>query len=603
MNDPRPFPVADPLACQPHLTPANWARANLLLLVKALSEFAHERLLSPEGPMPDGGYRLARDRVEYRFRARRLALDHWLIDPSSLVRRLDGVAAGPDVLAFVTEFRAELGLSDEVMPLYLDEISSTLYSSAFKLASAQPDARQLCDADFQTLEGAMTEGHPVFIANNGRIGFDDAEWRVYTPEAARPMSLVWLAVDRRHACFSHIDGLDHERLMQEELGPDLAGFRGALRQQGLDPDGYWLMPAHPWQWHNRLATAFAAEIAARRIVYLGRSADAYRPQQSIRTCFNLSRPLRRYVKTALSILNMGFMRGLSPCYMQATPAINQWLKTLVDGDPYLGALGFDILREEAAIGYRNPYYEAALPGNGPHKKQLAALWRESPVGKLRPGERLMTMAALLHRDRDGQSLVAALIRAAGGDARDWLRSYLRAYLHPVLHCFYRHDLVFMPHGENVILILDRYRPVRVLMKDIAEEIALFDPARTLPAAVHRIAVDVPENLRVLSIFTDVFDCFFRHLAALLDQDGICPQSVFWNEVAGCVGDYQAAMPALADRFVRHDLFAPRFARSCLNRLQLANNRQMVDLADPAGSLRFAGELDNPLAAHRPTRAR
>lgn len=42
---------------------------------------------------------------------------------------------------------------------------------------------------------------------------------------------------------------------------------------------------------------------------------------------------------------------------------------------------------------------------------------------------------------------------------------------------------------------------------------------------------------------------------------------------------------------------PEFARSCLNRLQLGNNQQMLDLANPAGNLKFAGTLRNPLASH------
>ena len=60
-------------------------------------------------------------------------------------------------------------------------------------------------------------------------------------------------------------------------------------------------------------------------------------------------------------------------------------------------------------------------------------------------------------------------------------------------------------------------------------------------------------------------------------------------------DYQDSVPHLADRFARYDLFVERFALSCLNRLQLRNNRQMVDLADPAGALRLVGTLDNPIA--------
>lgn len=66
-------------------------------------------------------------------------------------------------------------------------------------------------------------------------------------------------------------------------------------------------------------------------------------------------------------------------------------------------------------------------------------------------------------------------------------------------------------------------------------------------------------------------------------------------MAARVRDYRSSMPHLAGRFRRHDLFAETFPLSCLNRLQLRNNRQMVDLDDPAGALRFAGTLVNFLA--------
>ena len=55
------------------------------------------------------------------------------------------------------------------------------------------------------------------------------------------------------------------------------------------------------------------------------------------------------------------------------------------------------------------------------------------------------------------------------------------------------------------------------------------------------------------------------------------------------------MPELADKFKQYDMFADEFALSCLNRLQLRNNKQMVDLADPAGALQLIGTLKNPIA--------
>jgi len=52
-------------------------------------------------------------------------------------------------------------------------------------------------------------------------------------------------------------------------------------------------------------------------------------------------------------------------------------------------------------------------------------------------------------------------------------------------------------------------------------------------------------------------------------------------------------PELAEAFAKYDIFAPSFALSCLNRLQLKNNQQMVDLTDFAGSLQFVGTVGEP----------
>ncbi|MFD0393566.1 IucA/IucC family C-terminal-domain containing protein [Streptomyces nogalater] len=203
------------------------------------------------------------------------------------------------------------------------------------------------------------------------------------------------------------------------------------------------------------------------------------------------------------------------------------------------------------------------------------------------------MASLLHVDHEGASFAGALIERSGLSPVEWLRRYLRAYYTPLLHSFYAYDLVFMPHGENTILVLRDGAVRRAVYKDIAEEIAVMDPDAALPPEVKRIRVEVPEDKKLLSIFTDVFDCFFRFLAAQLAAEGILEEDGFWRTVAEVTREYQEANPQLADRFRQYDMFAPEFALSCLNRLQLRNNRQMVDLADPSGALQLVGTLKNP----------
>lgn len=591
-----------------HLEADRWAWANRLLVRKAICEFSHELLLLPRPAGPPTGqagrqmsaYVLdaPAEQVEYRFLARRMRLDHWLIDPASIEKRVNGRPAPLDALNFIIEFRKPLGIRDAMMPVYLDEISSILYGSAYKAATKPHRASDLAGADFQAIETGMTEGHPSFVANNGRLGFDTADYPLYAPEAAGPLSIVWIAVAREHARFVGVAGLDHDRLMDEELGEETVGdYRDHLAAKGHDPDAYLFMPVHPWQWFNRISMSFAPEIARGNIVYLGLSGDLYQPQQSIRTFFNASAPSKRYVKMALSILNMGFMlqRGLSPEDMRATPEINEWLRNLLARDSYLQENGFSLICEVATISYRNPYYEAGLAADSPYKHVLAALWRESPVNLVRPGERLMTMAALLHLDPQGDALVGALVERSGLGAEEWIRRYLRAYLAPVLHCYYAYDIIFMPHGENVILVLENDAPTRIVMKDLAEEMRILNDGGSLPPVVRRNCVVLEDAVRLDGIFTDVFDCYFRHLAAILDERGILDEGRFWGLVAECAATYQAAQPQYAEKFVRHDVFMREFPRNCINRLQLRDNQQLLDPNDPEKGFEYAGTLENPIS--------
>jgi siderophore synthetase component len=601
--------LTNPADVAAHLTPEVWAQVNRLLVRKAIAEFSHELLLVPRalGSAARVGWQRyvlqADGHVEYRFEAQALALRHWRIDAGTIGRYVDDHERPLEALSFIIDFKEALGLTPEVLPVYLDEISSTLYGAAFKRCKENPGSEALADADFQTYEHAMTEGHPGFVANNGRLGFDAEDYRVYAPEAGTTFRILWLAVRRERATFASLSTLDYEALMAQELGASARKrFAAELERLGLNEADYLYMPTHPWQWFNKLSIAFAAHVAERDIVCLGHSEDHYQAQQSIRTYFNVGHPERHYVKTSLAILNMGFMRGLSPYYMSGTPAINEWIHALVEGDATLREMGFSILREVASVGFRNRYYEAAIATDSPYKKMLSCLWRESPVSRVQPGERLMTMTALLHVDRDGQALLPVLIRRSGLDAQAWLRRYLAAYLAPLLHCFYAHDLVFMPHGENLILVLADHVPVRAIMKDIAEESAVLDKHARLPENIKRLAVDVPQEFKLLAIFIDVFDGYFRFLAHTLVDSGTCDEESFWRLVAECASQYQQAHPQYAAKYEAHDLFAPDFLHSCLNRLQLANNQQMVNIADPASSLKMAGRLPNPIAKYRPRRA-
>ncbi|OEJ98578.1 transcriptional regulator [Flavivirga aquatica] len=583
-----------------YLSPKVWEKVNKTLVRKAISEFSHELVLKPETIKSNSEYetyRLVSDvsEITYEFNAKKRFLEHWDIDENTIVKKHQENNVTIDAIQFIIEFRDTLGIPEHLLAVYLEEVSSTLSSAAYKYSNQEFSSQELVNCSFQIIEHAMSEGHPCFVANNGRIGFNNEEYIKYAPETNQSFKIYWLAGHKSKATFTAIKTLQYNSLMQKELGTQvISKFNTKLEALGLDTASYVFIPVHPWQWNNKIVQIFATDIANKNLVFLGESTDLYSAQQSIRTLYNKSNPEKMYTKTALSILNMGFMRGLSPYYMQSTPHITAWISELLEKDAYLKQIGFAMLGEVATVGFQNTNYEVLGKTNA-HNKMLSALWRESPHSKIKEGEQLMTMAAFLHIDKDENALVSELIKASPYNTSTWVEKYLQAYLSPLLHCFYNYGFVFMPHGENIIMVMEDNTPINILMKDITEEVIVFNPELDLPEKVKRLYVETSDDMKVLTIFTDVFDCFFRFLGSILMNHLNYPEDHFWEQVARCIHNYQLEHPNLQANFDRYNLFTPEFDRCCLNRLQLKNTKQMLDLADPMESLIFKGTLQNPIS--------
>ena len=257
----------------------------------------------------------------------------------------------------------------------------------------------------------MTEGHPGFVANNGRIGFGVSDHAAYAPESGRPFRLVWLAARRSLSHLALGAGLDEDASFLDELSPaERARFDARLEEIGEDPADYLLLrctrgSGSTGSRSRSLPTSPAGISSSRR-----ERRRVPRPAV-VRTCSTPTDPDRHYVKTALAVQNMGFLRGLSPAYMRVTPAINDWVADLVAGDATLRESGFRVLRERASIGYTGDAYHRT-PTPSAHRKMLAALWRESPV-PLSPRRAPRHHGVAAAPRRAGRSFATALVRASG----------------------------------------------------------------------------------------------------------------------------------------------------------------------------------------------
>lgn len=578
-----------------------WLQANKDLMAKTIAELMHEERLKPVEILQDEqGFTVFKletgiENIEYSFRGQERMMDYWHIDKDSIQKITNGVSSAVlNIPEFFLEMQTVFDLDANTLARYTEELLYTLYCDALILSRGVMSSKDLASSNYQTVEHQMT-GHPWVIVNKSRLGFSPTDLETFAPEAAQDLKVLWLAAHKDRSAFQSLDLIDQEGFYRSEIGDELyQSFQQRLIDSGKSPEDYNLIPVHPWQWENKLKIHFAGDLASSILILLGEGNDIYSPQQSIRTLFNINHPEKRYLKTAVSILSTGNIRGLSPKQMKIAPAITDWVKGLIKDDAYLETKGTIFLGEEASIAYLHPQYSSIAGVPYQYNEFLGALWRESACKYLKEDEEMFTMASLLFVDQNGVPLVQAFAEKAGISIRQWITNYLDAYLTPLLHIYYTHSLCVTPHGENIMVVLKNGLPQRIVIKDFVDDIVLTPEAREkLPdhLADGLIQSSNKENVP-LSILLGVFDAFFRYLANVLHTHSGFQEETFWTLVHECIENYKNHNPHLNERYEKYDLYVPAFKRFYINSVRLKNGGYSENKA-------FAipkkdGALPNPL---------
>ncbi|TXS31693.1 IucA/IucC family siderophore biosynthesis protein [Streptomyces sp. ms191] len=592
------------LLAPPGLNPTTWTRASSRLLAKTIAEFAYEEIIEPvraarpaaahPGHRADRYTLLLDDGSELAFTATRGSYGSWRVTADSIT--LDDRPL-TDPLDLLVRARRLLGLDGPTLGHLIRELTTTLVADT-RLDHSALGVEALADLGYADLEGHQT-GHPWLVLNKGRIGFSATDATHWAPEARRATRLPWIAVSTALATYRGVPGLHTpDRLYAGELDAETREtFHAALRARGLDPDGYLLLPVHPWQWDEILLPLYAPAIAAGAIVPLPADADLRVPQQSVRTFLNTSRPDRHTVKLPLSVLNTLVWRGLPTERTLAAPAVTAWVHGLRDADPYLrDECGVILLGEVASVTVEHPLYDRLPEVPYQYKELLGAIWRE-PL-RLPPGERARTLASLLHTDPDGRAFVAELVRRSGLAPAVWLQHLFAALLPPLLHFLYRYGTVFSPHGENAIVVHDdRDVPVRLAIKDFVDDVNIsarpLPEHDTMPDDVRAVLLTEEPDFLTQFIHSGLFVGVFRYLAPLCEEQLDVPEQDFWALVRAEILRHQARFPELKERFELFDLLTPRIERLCLNRnrLHLDGYRDRAERPHAA----VHGTVPNPLA--------
>ena len=353
-------------------------RAHRHLVAKAIAEFSHERILHPQpgrlrlaGSTPPAGDTTSRSPPR-RSRS------------STGYRPGDVVARNSTTAGRWTRWRSSPGwparwASRTAAATYLEEIAATLAGAAWKHHHDGSTVAALVHARFQDIEAAMTEGHPGFVANNGRIGFGPDDHEAYAPEAGNRSGCLARRPARERV--QPGAGLTEADLYAGELDPATGAVRRRLRSLGLDPADYRYCRRTRGSGSTKVAVTFAPDVARRATVPLGSGpTTTARSSRSGRSSTPPARPALR--EDGAGDPEHGLPARPLPAYMRPTPAINDWVAGARRGRRDAARLRVLVLRELAAVGYTGDAYHRLVAFRVAYQKMIAALWRESPVPRL-----------------------------------------------------------------------------------------------------------------------------------------------------------------------------------------------------------------------------
>ncbi|QFU84414.1 IucA/IucC family protein [Natronorubrum aibiense] len=558
---------------QDALDSETWETVERRLLTKMLEEFTYEEIITPRKVDVDerATYRFDLGGTSYRFEATERLMDSLHVYGDTIERR-DGDedwTGLTDPLGLLRDLGKTTDLDGLTEGNLVREYKRTLLADAHVEARKQDrDDFDLLDLEYAELEGEM-EGHPWITYNKGRLGWGYDDYQAFAPEQKNPVTLSWVAVRKEKATFVATESIDHDSLVQRELGSRYDEFRDRLAVQGLDPDAYYFLPVHDWQWENSIVPLFPDHIAADEIVPLGEGPDEYLPQQSVRTFVNVDDKEKHHVKVPMRILNTLVWRGLPGERTELAPTVTEYIKGIYAQDEFLQDRELILPGEVAGINYDHSEFTDIEGSPYQYHELLGTIWRESIYTFLEDDEEAITLSSLMHVDSEGEPYISQLVAESELTLDEWLAEFFDTVLPPLLHFLYRYGTVFSPHGQNTILVVEDGIPSRLAVKDFVDDVNVSDqPLPELDALadeMHDVLRKEPPEGLCQFIFCGLFVCVLRYVVDLLEEHENYSEERFWTHARKTILDYQSKFPELEERFELFDLLQPEFTKLSLNR--------------------------------------
>ncbi|MFI5529702.1 IucA/IucC family protein [Kitasatospora sp. NPDC051853] len=368
-------------------------------------------------------------------------------------------------------------------------------------------------------EQALVFGHRFHPAPKSRYA-ERGSWDDYAPEARAAFRLRHLAVRS-------------EYIAQDTADP---GALTLLDSLGAVPDGYTLLPSHPWQYellHDH--PGLTAAIERGDVIDLGERGEEFAATASVRTLYGAG----AFLKFSLNVRITNCLRKNAAYELTGAVTLTRLL-----AEPFAELAA----RHPEAAMLREPAFRTlALPGpDGQVDVSLfegfGLIVREGLERHLKPGTTALLAAAVADEYPTSSAHLGTLLDGSGpADALDWWGAYLRLVVPPVLSAYFEHGVVLEPHLQNVLVgVDDAGRPVQVLYRDLEGTKLLPEQnaglLATLPPEVAGPMTYDAQRGWDRVVYCLVVNHLSEFVSALADlHPG--SEAAFWAELRSVLGEY------------------------------------------------------------------
>ncbi|KTD15031.1 IucA/IucC family protein [Legionella israelensis] len=312
-------------------------------------------------------------------------------------------------------------------------------------------------------------GHPTHPNFRAKIGFSRREVLQYSPEFRARVSIHWCALKKSSAHTTDVP-FNYQSILAEQYPKEFEAWRKHLAFKQFNPDEYYPVPVHPWQWRNQLISQCATLIDSKTLILLPHHQSLY-PSMSFRTMMPEPSHKACHIKLATNIHATSAKRTVSPASVHNGPRLSQWINQLLGNKNHYEQTLF-IARDFTGLRIN----DASIAEHG--QRQLSVLLRQHPVHLLNEQQQAVPLAALLTASLNHTSLLIDIIQASGLHPLDYFRNYCDIVLSGQLHFMLSHGIAFEAHQQNTLLIFSHHRPKGLILRDLGNirvcQQAMFD---------------------------------------------------------------------------------------------------------------------------------